>query len=619
MNNKTKICKKLFNLLSEQASKVVIFAGAGISFNSPSSLPLANEVKTAILDALCDESNEIPLKSFYYQHRNEIDINRILMESMFDIILTRSHEFTNQRLFCIVKDIFSKGKPNNNHLFLSRLIKAGCRIITTNFDVLIEEALNRSREPAKEILHIHGSVKEPQSIITILRQVGQGLPREMAEMLQAALKDKILIFIGWRDEDIDVTSLLFSSRIKKIYWIDHNEEDKQELLYYDSIYTPPNLVDKLIQKFTGIKYVGNVDKLIYDLWQKLWQDDPLQNGKRNIDLKNVICELSEIDEYGKYFIFLEILERVDNEKKTLTLELINTIEERVRAKPESRTKLNKSICAELYCKKSVCSRIAGNYEEAIISAQEGLSILDNRKDITWIVELKNDLASAYNDWGIAVREQGDPKDALQKQHKAIDTFKENLNLIDRFLNMAIMQTQPKLSRLHLLDKAQVLTNMGSTYLELHQTAELLSAPGHIANEYLESANRSYEKGIYVHEALKEREGMSEEIGYYNDLKLSDLYNNIANSLSSASQIKEANEYYKKCFDLKKELGDIRGQKRVIYDYDHFITQLRNVPEMIYNEIISDKDILDIAFIEMPVSSSYLLHYKFDLTTLDIEG
>ncbi len=121
--------KELSALLREtvntiQRKKTAIFCGAGISFHS--GLPLANDILKEILYKIDVEETQtnlilnssLPFEAFIETIKEETDIDDLL-------------------------EIFNSGKSNTNHKFIAKLVASGyiSIILTTNFDVLIEEAL----------------------------------------------------------------------------------------------------------------------------------------------------------------------------------------------------------------------------------------------------------------------------------------------------------------------------------------------------------------------------------------------------------------------------------------------------------------------------------------------
>jgi tetratricopeptide (TPR) repeat protein len=112
---------------------VTFFVGAGISLEAPANLPNANDLKWQILDALAGHpasAEDRPLLQQYLDtHMLELlvqDLKETLGSGVADVF-----------------DVFRGGDPNPYHRLIARLAKRKLvrRVITTNFDCLIERAL----------------------------------------------------------------------------------------------------------------------------------------------------------------------------------------------------------------------------------------------------------------------------------------------------------------------------------------------------------------------------------------------------------------------------------------------------------------------------------------------
>lgn len=126
-NNVIKI-GEIISVINEKLARgeTAIFCGAGISFNS--GLPLANDLIIYILTLLKVSSNDaekilqshLPFEAFIQTLTEEAGVEEIL-------------------------NIFSKGEPNTNHDLIAQFVKLGFvkTVLTTNFDTLIEKALNK--------------------------------------------------------------------------------------------------------------------------------------------------------------------------------------------------------------------------------------------------------------------------------------------------------------------------------------------------------------------------------------------------------------------------------------------------------------------------------------------
>jgi tetratricopeptide (TPR) repeat protein len=116
------------NYWSALGSKnLAVFCGAGISKNS--GIPLADELKAYILSLLpiCAEKRDV-----------DLIMSALPFEAFMEIV---------QSAFPITSllNVFNGGEPNANHVLIAKLAKLGYirTIVTTNFDLLIERALEK--------------------------------------------------------------------------------------------------------------------------------------------------------------------------------------------------------------------------------------------------------------------------------------------------------------------------------------------------------------------------------------------------------------------------------------------------------------------------------------------
>lgn len=105
-------------------------------------------------------------------------------------------------------------------------------IITTNYDVCIEEALKLKGVPfvvvASQgtavpsgylpVFKIHGSADDPASLVLSLKHEGM-LPAWKAELLRALCADRSIYVLGYSGSDFDICPQLFAMNATSIYWL----------------------------------------------------------------------------------------------------------------------------------------------------------------------------------------------------------------------------------------------------------------------------------------------------------------------------------------------------------------------------------------------------------------
>lgn len=223
---------KVLNSIQDyiQKSELAIFCGAGISFNS--GIPLVFDIKKRILQELGLKNDEIsnvldfpmPFESF--------------MESLINLHKTE-----------LLFDIFESTQPNANHYLIAYLAKLGFlkTIITTNFDTLIERALELFQVSFTKYYHedefqnipqnsnsiilvkLHGCISDKKNMGITIRKVSE---QKLVSQRMQALKylfnnnsNKALLILGYSCSDIfDISPNIINNEFKKleIFFIDHN-------------------------------------------------------------------------------------------------------------------------------------------------------------------------------------------------------------------------------------------------------------------------------------------------------------------------------------------------------------------------------------------------------------
>ena len=185
-----------------QNTKLVIFAGAGVSVAHPANLPNFRELATQVAAGTGQVlDKEEPADQF---------LGRLEAGG------TRVHQLTVDVL--INKD----PKPTPLHLDLLRLYSntEDVRIVTTNFDLLFEEATQEVfnsgpkvfEAPAlplgnrfNGIVHIHGSLNEPKEMILTHRNFGRAYLTESEgwarRFLVQLFSEFTVLFVGYSHSD----------------------------------------------------------------------------------------------------------------------------------------------------------------------------------------------------------------------------------------------------------------------------------------------------------------------------------------------------------------------------------------------------------------------------------
>jgi len=551
MNVKDVLCLDSL-LLGEFA----IFCGAGISKNS--GLPLANELKQSILEKLpidkkdIDEvmNSNIPFEAFMETISENTDIPKIL-------------------------DIFEQGVPNTNHILIARLAKNGFlkTIYTTNFDLLIEKALEKeglirdknfkvycdeeqfSRldfesmdDKIVRVFKIHGSVDNRHSIRTTLKAVASKTPSDrrvsLIRYLFSTGNHRRVLILGYScSDEFDITP-----QIQSI------EENKKEIIFIDHCKDGTEIEDvgtkeqrNPFETFPGKRMKCNTDDFLRDLWHSLEKTvgeyEPIQSKLDwEIYLDHWIVSnkgLLENDTLNpEYFIASLIFHRISNFEKVIeyskkSLGIAKRMGDRIR---------ESACCINL----GVACRGLGRFNEAIKYCEKALEINLEIKKVMGDIAVAQE-AECYGNLGIVYNYLGEAERAVEYHQKALEIRKAlrdtkgesvcytNLGVaydgLGRF-NEAIKYYEKALEIKKVIGdiegEARCYGSLGAAYHGLRNFE--------IAIEY-------HEKALKIETATGNKQGKSRSYG-----NLGAVYCDLGN-------LEKGIEYYAKALKIAKEIGD----------------------------------------------------------------
>jgi len=215
---------------------VWVFAGAGISVGS--GLPVVNQLVPYILGKLRVSKKDIKI---YIK-------SGFCFEEFLQILL----QFTDSDDAHELLDLFREGKPNANHILLAKLVENGClkTIITTNFDLLIESALETQglkrgdefevfdREEDFEnigwddrrprVVKIHGSIEDSGTMAITLQQVARKeLSSRRAAIIECTFSTgphRNVLVLGYSSSDVfDISPCIatLDRELKRVIFVEH--------------------------------------------------------------------------------------------------------------------------------------------------------------------------------------------------------------------------------------------------------------------------------------------------------------------------------------------------------------------------------------------------------------
>jgi tetratricopeptide (TPR) repeat protein len=198
--------------------KLTLFVGSFVSARSPSGLPMAAELKQAVLTSLW--------------HGCRRQLNPVLAGSPSTLL--RGSEWSALPLEMVIEEILAatdipvgkllsfvdRAAPNYNHAVLARLLDEGStQVVTTNFDEAIEKVWS-TPDSRRNLSKPHGTISDPEEVAIRLTQIGRRIPSvKQRKDLEKALRGRDICFVGYSGRDLDIQPVLRSTSIRSVLWI----------------------------------------------------------------------------------------------------------------------------------------------------------------------------------------------------------------------------------------------------------------------------------------------------------------------------------------------------------------------------------------------------------------
>ena len=179
--------------------KLVIFREAGISMSEPTKLPSLHELSEKIAELTNKEKRNDESDEQYLGRVENLDHD--VHSKVCDILST------------------TQTQPNKNHESLIDFFKKDIRIVTTNYDIMLESALEKKDRKARiysypelpygdkfnGIVHLHGAVENPQDIVLTDSDFGKSYMYHgnVTKFLRSLFESEYtVLFIGYSYNDI---------------------------------------------------------------------------------------------------------------------------------------------------------------------------------------------------------------------------------------------------------------------------------------------------------------------------------------------------------------------------------------------------------------------------------
>ena len=538
---------------SINASQTIIFCGAGISRNSW--LPVVKELVPYVLLTLCAGSEEIPaieasLKTIADAQQRQEQLMRIIGERLeappgavdkimnslpFEAFVeTLRDNSTIDEIFEIydAEAYEPKVEPNTNHILLARLVAIGKvkTIMTTNFDQLIEKALDQQGKQAGldydviyreedfskidweqdrcRLIKIHGSINDKQAMAITLRQVAkQELSAARAGIIRRVFSQgdhKQVLILGYSCSDVfDLSPQIeaLTENLKQVCLVQHSSDPKIEDIHKQEQKNP----FKAFVNSTRLFF--NTSRLVEALWKATLGEPYPDTGADYKALK------TSPDWKAKVHAWYADSMKTDSEviKDIIPGRLFDAI-------CEWRAAIGR------------CERVLAYAREHVDDRLKGLALAN--------------MGSAYNELG--------------EYHKAIGLYKQHLEIARR------------IGDVH--GEGNGLGNMGNAYTDLgeyrkaiglyEQRLEIAHRIGDVPGEGAALNNMGiayknlgeYQKAIGLYEqALEIARRIGDVQGKGNTL------GNMGLAYADLCEYQKAIGFYEQHLELARRIGDVRGE------------------------------------------------------------
>ncbi|MHA1105331.1 MAG: tetratricopeptide repeat protein [Promethearchaeota archaeon] len=575
-------------------SKLTFLAGAGCSIDPPSCLPAGRAMMDAIIDYSCAES--------------EIEGIKKLKNLRFEALVEIVREELDKELKII--DFYGLcDKPNLQHFFIAAMIIKGHFVMTTNFDYLIEHALQQLGVPNDDIIpvitredfeefqdpneqlkkgkktvyKIHGSTKNiitkkptRDSLIATIKAFGSNKEGENVFQLESfkqpafanITENRSLVIVGYSgSDDFDIVpTLKVLKNLNNIIWINYVHDDEGKELIYEittDVIDDPKKLDKVDQILVEIKRMNNkipvckINANTHRIVNEILDDKPkLSSEKFSVNaldwLKKNITLPSEM---MKYYISYKIYWDLDIYDKAMTCsENSLRIAEKLGNLKGKATFLNNI---------GMIHNAQGNYPEALKRYKEALQIAEQLGDLA-------EKAAFLNNIGMIHNAQGNYPEALKRYEEALQIDEQlgdlsgkatRLNNIGMIYDAQGNYPEALKQNEEALKIFEKLGNLRSKGTALSNIGMIYKAQGN----YPEALNR-YEQALQIAEKLGDLSGKAIFL------------NNIGMIHNAQGNYPEALRRYEEALQIAEQLGDLKGKATFLNNIASIHYAQRNYPK-----------------------------------------
>ena len=276
------------------ASSILFFCGAGISYDAPTNLPTVN----SFIHSVLSECGADPDVRDAVAHK--ISIGQAAPR--FEVLIDEIRKLRDPSLK--VGAVFNSVAFNRIHHFLGRMLLEGASVITTNFDNCIENSLGKRKgyervvftgsdlltfpPHAGALIKVHGShalggerAEYADLVISIkaLARTAQGFVRfpNWRAYLDQILRSRLVVVIGYSgSDDFDMTPVLLGSKPARVLWFDYSAKHSFPVL---SRKTDNHKVARFAANLPLSYFRGQLSELLGEL-EKSWGISPAASREK---------------------------------------------------------------------------------------------------------------------------------------------------------------------------------------------------------------------------------------------------------------------------------------------------------------------------------------------------
>ncbi|TFF87680.1 MAG: tetratricopeptide repeat protein, partial [Promethearchaeota archaeon] len=601
--------------------KFTFLAGAGISMDAPSNLPSARQIIRTLLEYISPDE----------------EINNILQLDMlrYELIVEILQEVWDTEL--IFMDYFDLiTEPNILHLFLANAIKHHHYVVTTNFDYLIEHALDRIlnksdnekffpiitkedfltyKNPEKLFIEkkyplykIHGSKinrstgeNTIDSLVTTIKDLGKdrakgetfAIEPYKKPAINKLMKNRTLVVMGYSgSDDFDIGLVLKEiPDLNKLIWIEHVSTDQIScfrVIHNKNLKNLENLkndsqIPKSILLLTEIR--SDVDFEVYyikantatllenELWKVLFPNENIIHPKKSYDIQK---PPGFKDWAEKHFKNIPVYDKYYFSARTYYE--LNQFQDVIRAAENGLNLWNDKQKENIELHSGLLNLLSLTFKD-IGEIDKSLEYYNKCLEFENGVQNYDGIAAAHSGIGYLYLNEGKIDLALDSFQMCLKIAQKH-NLLEKegnYLNniaMCLFQKGKYSEALSMLQKAlDIAEKVGN----LANKALVYSNIGRIQKTQLnyDLALKNYEQALKINEELGQIRAVATR------------YNLIGQIYYMQDNLDLAFKYFNKSYIIYQELNDISNGSRSLGNIALIYTQQKQFQKAkeIYNELI----------------------------------